>query len=614
MNLTLDDTLCQLCAQINLRLPTESHWKVLIREYAVDKDLDDSAKAGCALCRVIAESHRESHTFNEARIKHKLRSDQRTHDKIQSEAPANRYFPGRAVQNGPIAMAALSRAQGWLDECRREHPSCSSLDATRLPARVIDVAQGSGDRSFLYIPSPGVQSGDIRYAALSYCWGGPQSGRLTTANIHAKKKDIDVDSLGKTIKDAMEITRALGLRFLWVDSQCIIQDSTEDWQLESARMGSIYHNSEVTISASGGTHSDSGLLGPRETSRMAPVPLKFTAPDESVGTVLLRHDGMFGRVPYEPLDKRGWTLQEGLLSRRLLSFGRQQITWECRSGYKTENGALLQEQEHFLGLPRPIRKPQRYDPIPMPIPELLRHRSEAVLTWEFIVNAFTERTLSFSTDKLPALSGIAQHVQKTRPDDTYLIGMWKADLPWCLLWGVGAQAQRPPVYRAPSWSWASLEGRIVCFGDQDGWWGQDAHAHCVVEDVVVSPKGLNGYGEVCDGSLTIRGPLKEGWRMACRWHHDAESNVIYLFEDDRLLDPSERAFELKLGYCEMDVVDPSMVIDQPVSTWCLRVTDTDGLALLRQTDGTFRRLGVFGLDEERIQWFEDAMVERIVIL
>ncbi|RSL99247.1 hypothetical protein CDV31_012255 [Fusarium ambrosium] len=318
------------------------------------------------------------------------------------------------------------------------------------------------------------------------------SGRLTTANIHAKKKDIDVDSLGKTIKDAMEITRALGLRFLWVDSQCIIQDSAEDWQLESARMGSIYHNSEVTISASGGTHSDSGLLGPRETSRMAPVPLKFTAPDESVGTVFLRHDGMFGRVPDEPLDKRGWTLQEGLLSRRLLSFGRQQITWECGSGYKTENGALLQEQEHFLGLPRPIRKPRRYDPIPKPIAELLRHRSEAVLTWEFIVNAFTERTLSFSTDKLPALSGIAQHVQKTRPDDTYLIGMWKADLPWCLLWGVGTQAQRPPAYRAPSWSWASLEGRVVCFGDQHGWWGQDAHAHCVVEDVVVSPKGLNG--------------------------------------------------------------------------------------------------------------------------
>ena len=100
----------------------------------------------------------------------------------------------------------------------------------------------------------------------------------------------------------------------------------------------------------------------------------------------------------------------------------------------------------------------------------------------------------------------------------------------------------------------------------------------IVEDVAVRPKGLNEFGEVCDGYIAVRGPLKEGWRMACLWHHDAESSVIYLFEDDRSLDPSEQALQLKLGYCKMDVVDSSMVIDQPVSTWGLRITEIDSLA------------------------------------
>lgn len=97
-------------------------------------------------------------------------------------------------------------------------------------------------------------------------------------------------------------------------------------------------------------------------------------------------------------------------------------------------------------------------------------------------------------------------------------------------------------------------------------------------------------------------------------HHDLGSTVIFLFEEDRSLDPSEKAFQLKLGYCVTDVVDSGIVINKPVSTWCLRITEMDGLALLRQGDGRFQRLGFFGLDEERTQWFDDATVERIVIL
>ena len=112
----------------------------------------------------------------------------------------------------------------------------------------------------------------------------------------------------------------------------------------------------------------------------------------------------------------------------------------------------MQDQTHFLGLAKPIRKPRRSSSIPQATLELLRQRSEAVLTWEFIVNAFMERTLSFSNDKLPAISGIARHVKETRPNDTYIAGMWKADLPRCLLWGGGERARRRPAYRAPSWS------------------------------------------------------------------------------------------------------------------------------------------------------------------
>ncbi|KAF1924124.1 heterokaryon incompatibility, partial [Didymella exigua CBS 183.55] len=70
--------------------------------------------------------------------------------------------------------------------------------------------------------------------------------------------------LPKTFQDAVLVTRALGLRYLRIDSLCTLQDSHTDWEREASRMASVYMDAYVTISAAASSNSDGGLFFKRE--------------------------------------------------------------------------------------------------------------------------------------------------------------------------------------------------------------------------------------------------------------------------------------------------------------------------------------------------------------
>ncbi|KAH7111152.1 heterokaryon incompatibility, partial [Dactylonectria estremocensis] len=80
------------------------------------------------------------------------------------------------------------------------------------------------------------------YVALSYCWGSDLSGVVTTlsSNVEPHLQGIAVNSLPQIIQDAVRVYRELGLRYLWVDSLCIIQDDRKDWAQEVDRMRKVY--------------------------------------------------------------------------------------------------------------------------------------------------------------------------------------------------------------------------------------------------------------------------------------------------------------------------------------------------------------------------------------
>lgn len=116
-------------------------------------------------------------------------------------------------------------AKDWLKQCRLDHPGCNPKDHPELPSRVIDVGISSGP---LHLRLMCGQVLRADYVALSHCWGGIITPVLTTKTLAMFKESLPYADLPANFQDAVTITRRLGLRYLWIDSLCILQDSGED--------------------------------------------------------------------------------------------------------------------------------------------------------------------------------------------------------------------------------------------------------------------------------------------------------------------------------------------------------------------------------------------------
>ncbi len=109
-----------------------------------------------------------------------------------------------------------------INQCKH-HEHCSENEETYLPTRVIDCSAPSKPRL--------VQTNrQLRgfYCNLSYVWGGDQSSKTTLSNIDTYINEGITLPIPQTIADAISVTNKLGIKYLWVDALCIIQDSTED--------------------------------------------------------------------------------------------------------------------------------------------------------------------------------------------------------------------------------------------------------------------------------------------------------------------------------------------------------------------------------------------------
>ncbi|MCJ1444599.1 MAG: hypothetical protein MMC23_005101 [Stictis urceolatum] len=153
---------------------------------------------------------------------------------------------------------------------------------TPLPTRVLDIGDG-------------VQSDEIRlletsrrsgtYAALSHCWGRSKHVITTQATLAEWRKVIIFEQLPKTFQDAVVITRRLGLRYLWIDSLCIIQDDRTQWEYESALMGEVYRNAYFTIVAAYSVNGDGECLQNRSRSSADAIKLPFRSSEgDSAGS------------------------------------------------------------------------------------------------------------------------------------------------------------------------------------------------------------------------------------------------------------------------------------------------------------------------------------------
>ncbi|KAG8158538.1 hypothetical protein KVR01_011660 [Diaporthe batatas] len=436
-----------------------------------------------------------------------------------------------ARHGGYLTSENTSEICRVLGECTA---NCHPWEASSLPTRLIDIGTGVSDLPRLALSSDILITAETKYAALSYCWGNKEDAKAQlkteTATLGDRLQGIALDTMTPAIRDAVELTRAVGLRYIWIDALCIIQDDPADWSYESGQMDRVFKNAYVTFCALVSTSCQKSFLQRRPafsvpfqsairpsingnlSVRLQPISADWTIPESSI------LDRFVSRW-----NNRAWTFQEEKLSTRLLLFGGSKMHFQCGTYQWSEGDDKFRRLEdstsslfdRIAGIKRGEH----------PASTLYDH-------WYILVHDYAHRELTCETDRLPAMSGLARLVGETLGDQ-YLAGLWKGDILIGLSWesvphttfGLQHHLQRirEREYIAPSWSWAACDEN----GVDPGFSGWQTVPECTVLDTDVKTDSKNRFGKVYGGFLRIRGKvapiphsLREGGRRgdnASKW-------------------------------------------------------------------------------------------------
>lgn len=272
------------------------------------------------------------------------------------------------------------------------------------------------------------------YVTLSHRWGGLRFLKLTRASLPDFQTALLLDHLPLTFQHAIRFARELGVRWIWIDALCIVQDDEIDWLKESSRMHEVYANSYCNISATAAGDSGRGLFNARDPSRDWAQTVTINVDDltgeqELTCTVL---DLFFWEkyVEQAPVNKRSWVLQERLLAPRVLHWCQDQIAFECRHTSRAEcrpeglphfvmirgelvDGARLKHIDEDAGKElQKIRLSQESsssnpDKLSKMVNEV-KPRWHYYEIWKSVVETYTRMELTNSKDRMIALSGIAR--------------------------------------------------------------------------------------------------------------------------------------------------------------------------------------------------------------
>jgi hypothetical protein len=298
------------------------------------------------------------------------------------------------------------------------------------------------------------------YMTLSYRWGENQTLLLSSSNITSFQAGRPICDLPLTFREFFTVARRFSIRYVWIDALCIIQDSQRDWEAEAPKMRDVYANSACNVAASASHDPESGLFRTREPNSIKPPYLSASLFSDSPNTpcnyYMYDLDHWDHEVQYGPLHARGWVYQEVLLAPRVLYFGANQVLWECLTMPNSEFHSLIDVRCPTGGVKGNLRELSEAggDSQEGPMPLFL------LTAWMNLVETYSGCVFTEPSDKLFAFSGIAKLFQDYTKD-VYIAGMWRSRLPEMMCWYV--QAPQPALvstYRAPSWSWASIDGPV----------------------------------------------------------------------------------------------------------------------------------------------------------
>lgn len=655
--------------------PTQSYQ--LIKGSNAFEELKLSAAAGCDLCKLFQDAIRHSGLDPEEQLgkypeleywKDGIKLQRSIHDCLQITFCKTYHYridarllifidesttrsiepPWYVVETESDSPANFALARSWLAECCKDHVACRDPGEFESPSRLLDVGIPSKAGIIRLVSAIDLQIKDrTDYAALSHCWGSFQPLQTKKDNLRSHVEGIPYTWLPQTFQDAVRTTRELGLRYLWIDSLCIVQDDLTDCEAECARMNVIFSNALCTISASDARDSTDGLFRSRT---MKPIRLTYESDGfepKLIVTIQPAFHGPWMLGLKGPLQRRAWVLQERHLSPRIIHYTKKGLMWECRTAIASEHLPKMQLKANVNSSLWHVVSSNRF--LDGGRLELGPEDTRSCLgddkfrrlhdRWYKIVQEYSSRVLSRPEDKLPALSGFAAEWKRMKPEDEYYAGLWKSDILAGLAWFPGRQKhgirRRLPESNAtwppstpfegiPTWSWAAFDGPVAHFavpGFHRKLHDHDMYSRLVgkrllsldpcplrVHDVSTKIEQLNPFGHVSKGEIvasnwsivvtlsesnsTLKNafPIGEGprvWRLYSDIGRLPDGAVYFDHEPLSLPKIQVRLLQLRTGI--------------PLGKWTPCVC---GLALLQlQTDewasnkDLYRRVGMFNLDD-----------------
>ncbi|GAB1199448.1 hypothetical protein APSETT444_008797 [Aspergillus pseudonomiae] len=368
-----------------------------------------------------------------------------------------------------------------------------------MPTRLIDL--GDDDKGTMCLRDDIDQI--TPYIALSHSWQFSEARKSMTLkeNYESRKRFLPQQGLSQTFHDAIKVARWLGVRYLWIDTFCIIQDDPDDWAQQASRMGDIFEGAYITIAAHSGLDSsptDGCFL---ERKAIQEVNLADDNGDQFLAFIrrgeILHHDLNNG----PSLMRRGWCVQERLLAPRVLHFRPDEVSFECFTLKHCEceemslkivdkRGMSRREKDiadffHMSGRGQELNWDQCWD------------------AWYEFVEIYSASHLTVPTDRLVALSSLVQRMPQQIFGD-YLAGVWSKNLIEQLVWRTmpGWKYFRYQEYIAPSFSWASIHGGPIFSRHRRIGKGTIQKARLL--DAATVPKTHDAMGPVREGFIYMR--------------------------------------------------------------------------------------------------------------
>ncbi|KAK8108587.1 hypothetical protein PG984_014388 [Apiospora sp. TS-2023a] len=480
----LPSTLCRFCEHDEqYGTPTTALKRRSGHKHRNLKDVRQWASEGCWMCRCVLSATR----LWEVDFPGEVDKLKQLVVRFDVEIHPNLY-----------TISTLNFIQYQLNNCVHGHEKCRkdlsqiSQKPISWPSRVLEIQPTTCRVQLVQFKPDMIQ----RYAAVSYCWG-PRHPHLKaeSSSLSSLREGISWSDLPKTLSDAVALTAKIGCRWIWIDSMCIVQDDEQDWAREATKMSTVYKHALVTIIASSAACCNEGFLDKarKPSAHLGEVSAGQDKSIELRGRVLYdwghhrggpqSHDSHYNKW-LDPVDYRGWTLQERVLSSRYLCFTSGEVQFSCHESRTCECGQQL------FGDLCAATDPEEQ--------------------WFSMVQEYSRRSLTKQSDVTVAFKGIQQMAAAKIQEVTCVSMIWLQPTmtPFTarsLLWYRYGREEIPAYFpknlTVPSYSWASLKGEFIHSSSRQ-FQGAKFPTICLGLDVE-DTKG----GDIDETSIRLLGPL-----------------------------------------------------------------------------------------------------------